>query len=167
MGFSCACGCRPPLDCPKSNSASVSTSTSVSTSVICNYINISTCPTGSASLLPPSLKQAPSSRTQSWPVVEPALCGLEAHALSRCSPRPDFSLPLCLAVCQLYMGWAVFPFSVGFSALCPNLLSFFSSFPFLSLNCFCHKKKRCLTVMIILMLTERLKKKSVGDLKIK
>ena len=95
-------------------------------------------------------------RRQSRPVVERGLCGLGGLVLPRFlslwSPRVS---PLA--------GWAVCLFSIGFSALCPSLLSFLDFLSFLYFYCFGYKNKRRLTVMI--MLTEWFK--PVVDLKTK
>ena len=57
-----------------------------------------------------------------------------------------------LLVLSPLAGQAVCLFSIGFSALCPSLLSFLDSLCFLYFYCFGYKNKRHLTVMI--MLTE-------------
>lgn len=98
-----------------------------------------------APLTEPWLKLVPSSRMQRWPVVERGLCGLTGPVL------PWF-LPLCPPCVSGLCGWAACLFPVGFSALCPSLLSFLDFFSFLYFHCFCCKKKRCLIVVI--MLTE-------------
>lgn len=85
----------------------------------------------------------------------------EVCVASRASWFPGFSL---ISLCCHHLLGRLSAFSlIGFSALCPSLLSFPDSLCFLYFYCFGYKNKRHLTVMI--MLTEWFK--SVDDLKIK